>query len=148
MVSVAGLAADGRGLDARGSPILAFPHKGGRDLSLAIFAWFRVIRLFADFWIPAFAGMTGIGSSGGFSDCARRLILGGWVVRRLWIPAFAGMTGMGKRGARILSESGFTGLWDFQDSLGVYSFGKGLFVIRIGGVSRYVERRGLGEMKS
>ena len=29
-----------RGLDARDTPILAFPHKGGRDLSLAIRAWF------------------------------------------------------------------------------------------------------------
>ena len=33
---VAGLALRGRGLDARDTPILAFPHKEGRDLSLAI----------------------------------------------------------------------------------------------------------------
>ena len=48
-----------RGLDARDTPILAFPHKGGRDLSLAIRTRFRVAGLASIVWIPAFAGMTG-----------------------------------------------------------------------------------------
>ena len=55
----AGLTADGRGLDARGSPILAFPHKGGRDLSLSILAWFRAVGLFADSGFPLSHGDDG-----------------------------------------------------------------------------------------
>ena len=51
--------ADGRGLGARDTLILAFSREGRRDLSLAILAWFRVAGLFADLWIPAFVGMTG-----------------------------------------------------------------------------------------
>ena len=44
---------------ARVTPILAFPHEGGRDLSLAIRTWFRVAGLAEVVWVPAFAGMTG-----------------------------------------------------------------------------------------
>ena len=51
-------------MDARDAPILAFPREGGRDLLTAIRAWFRMAGLFADFWIPAFAGMTGLGVHG------------------------------------------------------------------------------------
>ena len=37
----AGVLAAGRGLDARDTPILAFPRKGGRDPLASIWAWFR-----------------------------------------------------------------------------------------------------------
>ena len=43
---------------ARRAPILAFPHEGGRDLSLAIRAWVQAAKSFVNVWIPAFAGMT------------------------------------------------------------------------------------------
>ena len=45
---------------ARGDTlILAFSHKGRRDPPAAVRTWFRVARLTATLWIPAFAGMTG-----------------------------------------------------------------------------------------
>ena len=42
-------------------------RKRRRDPLTALGAWFRAAGLFADFWIPAFAGMTGgeIGNDGG-----------------------------------------------------------------------------------
>ena len=54
-----GWLAAGRGLDARDTPILAFPHEWGRDLSFAVHSWFWVANLDSTVWIPAFAGMTG-----------------------------------------------------------------------------------------
>ena len=52
-------------------------------------------------------------------------------------------------GAGVSSESGFTGLWDFQDFIGASSIGKrSLIRIRLGGVSGYGENVALGEMKS
>ena len=49
-----------RGLYARDTPILTFPHKGGRDPMSAIRAWFRMAGLASIVRIPAFAGMTKI----------------------------------------------------------------------------------------
>ena len=47
---------------ARGDTlILAFSHKGRRDPLTAICTWFRMAGLVATLWIPAFAGMTGVG---------------------------------------------------------------------------------------
>ena len=39
--------------------ILAFSHEGRRDPLSTLGAWFRTANLFANLWIPAFAGMTG-----------------------------------------------------------------------------------------
>jgi len=58
----AGGVAGGRKLDARDTLTLALSHKRREDLSLAIHAWFRVAGLATTFWIPAFAGMTGLES--------------------------------------------------------------------------------------
>ena len=55
----AGLAVDGRGLDARDTLILAFSHEGRRDPLAALGAWFWAAGLVGGLWIPAFAGMTG-----------------------------------------------------------------------------------------
>ena len=71
------MAAAGRGLGARDTLILAFSHKGRRDLSTAIRTWFRVANLAAAIWIPAFAGMTG----------AKWLAVGG---SGAWLPPDAG----------------------------------------------------------
>ncbi len=52
------------------------------------------------FWIPAFAGMTGLGTRGHGRDLS--LAIRAWFavarfVAPLWIPAFEGMTGLGAR---------------------------------------------------
>ena len=39
--------------------ILAFSHEGRRDPLATLGDWFRTAKLFANLWIPAFAGMTG-----------------------------------------------------------------------------------------
>ena len=71
----------------------------GGDLSFAIRAWFRMARLFADFWIPAFAGMTGVerGNSGGrrgdLSLAIRTWIRAARLVRRLLDSRFRGNGG-------------------------------------------------------
>ena len=82
---------------ARGDTlILAFSHKGRRDPPVALGAWFRMARLFAIIWIPAFAGMTKGEREKGRGDPL--VALGAWfrmarLFAIIWIPAFAGMTG-------------------------------------------------------
>jgi len=44
-----------------GTLILAFSHEGRRDPLFAFGAWLLMAKLFAIIWIPAFAGMTGVG---------------------------------------------------------------------------------------
>ena len=63
------------------------------DPLIALDAWFRADGLFANFWIPAFAGMTGENAEKGSADCARRLVSGGWVVRGLLDSRFRGNDG-------------------------------------------------------
>ena len=52
-------------------------------------------------------------------------------------------------GAGVTSESGFAGLWDFQDSSGArLSKLQALVRIRLGRIYGYGEKREPGEMKS
>ena len=79
---------------ARGDTlILAFSRKGRRDPLVGICTWFRVAGLFANLWIPAFAGMTGGEGEKGSADCARRSVSDDWTVRRCVDSRFRGNDG-------------------------------------------------------
>ena len=105
LAAYSGLACRRTRASARDTLTLALSHQGRGDSLAALGTWFRMAVLFAGFWIPAFAGMTG-GDGGGRRDLSL-VILDWFRMARLfagfWIPAFVGMTGGDGGGRRDLS---------------------------------------------